>query len=112
MDSPNGTGPYDALNAVAAAGPDDVWAAGEGDPWHWNGTEWSIPDIGAQLSRGAGASGSVSGSGSGNVWAAGSYTGGSPLEGVTGPYPRGSGGPGVPGRVRPHPRWASASSTP
>lgn len=142
VDSPNGVGSYNALNAVAAAGPDDVWAAGgvpygfeggrrpissnspgvllhwdgrawatvtpppagqfgtrsglvavsgddvwavgEGDPWHWNGAEWSIPRIGAQLSRG------VTASGPANVWAAGSYTGGSPVEGVTGPYPRGA----------------------
>jgi hypothetical protein len=141
VDSPNSAGPYNALNAVVAAGPDDVWAAGgvpygfeggrrpissnspglllhwdgrawsevapppagqfgtrsglvavssddvwavgEGAPWHWNGTEWSIPDLGAQLSRGLAASGTA------NVWAAGSYTGGSPVEGVTGPYPRG-----------------------
>lgn len=141
VDSPNSAGPYNALNAVAAAGPDDVWAAGgvpygfeggrrpissnspgvllhwdgriwttvtpppagqygtrsglvavssddvwavgEGDPWHWNGAAWSVPDFGAQLSRGVAATGSV------NVWAAGSYTGGSPVEGVTGPFPRG-----------------------
>lgn len=141
VDSPNGAGPYNALNAVAAAGPgdvwaaggvpygfeggrrpissnspgvllhwdgrtwttvtpppagqygtrsglvavssDDVWAVGEGDPWHWNGVAWSVPDLGAQLSRGVAATGSV------NVWAAGSYTGGSPVEGVTGPFPRG-----------------------
>jgi hypothetical protein len=146
VDSPNGAGSYNALNAVAAAGPndvwaaggapygfeggrrpissnspgvllhwdgrtwatvtpppagqfgtraglvavasDDVWAVGEGDPWHWDGTRWSVPDLGAQLSRGVAASGPVS-AGSVTVWAAGSYTGGSPLEGITGPYPRG-----------------------
>ena len=36
VDSPNGAGPYNALNAVAAAGPDDVWAAG-GVPYGFEG---------------------------------------------------------------------------
>lgn len=76
-------GQFGTRSGLVAVSSDDVWAVGEGDPWHWNGTEWSIPDLGAQLSRSAAASGS------GNVWAAGAYTGGSPLEGVTGPFPRG-----------------------
>lgn len=36
VDSPNGAGPYNALDAVAAAGPDDVWAAG-GVPYGFEG---------------------------------------------------------------------------
>lgn len=60
---------------LVAVSSDDVGAVGEGDPWHWNGIEWSVPDLGAQLSRRAAASGSA------NVWAACSYTGGSPVEG-------------------------------
>lgn len=149
IDSPNSTaGPYNALNAVTASGPDDVWAAGgapygfeggrrpissqspglllhwdgrswstvtpppagqfgtrsglvavsrtdvwavgEGDPWHWDGARWSIPDIGAQLSRGVGAAGPAA------VWAAGSYTGGSSEGGAYGPFPTGE-------------RWAGSS---
>lgn len=57
--SPNSAAvPYNALNAVAAAGPDDVWAAGgvlygfEGGRWpissnipgvllHWDGRTWA-----------------------------------------------------------------------
>lgn len=36
VDSPNGAGPYNALNAVAAFGPNDIWAAG-GAPYGFQG---------------------------------------------------------------------------
>src|SRR5687768_3142032 len=44
--SPNGEGTGNYLHAVAAAGPDDVWAVGEAAEQalvlRWNGTQWSI----------------------------------------------------------------------
>lgn len=71
----------EALNAVAAFGPDDVWAAGQastrrGPPWpdafqHWDGTSWSrVADPGSKREIPAGIYG-LSGTSGHDIWAVG-----------------------------------------
>jgi hypothetical protein len=37
--------PTSALSAIWAAGADDVWVAGPGGPFHWDGTSWTLRTI-------------------------------------------------------------------
>jgi putative cell wall-binding protein len=63
------------FSAVAASGPNDVWIVGENDhlvttPFveHWNGTTWTVMDVGAVLPAGHATFASVSSSGPGDAW--------------------------------------------
>ncbi len=70
-------------NGVVAVSAGDVWAVGEYDAWHFDGTAWTVPVAGAQFAN------DVDAAGPGAVWAVGSF-GGVPSEGDPyGPYPIG-----------------------
>jgi hypothetical protein len=79
--------PYGRLEAIAASGPDDVWAAGEtsiGPPAdasetlieHWNGRRWSVastPDVASPRGVSFDHLFSVAAASPIDVWAAGSF---------------------------------------
>src|SRR6266545_1445353 len=70
-------------NGVVAVSAGDVWAVGEYDAWHFDGTAWTVPVAGAQFAN------DVDAAGPGAVWVVGSF-GGVPSEGDPyGPYPIG-----------------------
>ena len=56
-------------SGLAAVASNDVWAVGQYDSFHWDGTAWSVV-FGAQNTSSAAAAGAT------NVWAVGSYSGG------------------------------------
>jgi hypothetical protein len=74
---------------LAAVSATDVWAVGDYDPWHFDGTAWTVPAAGAQFANDVHA-------GSGTVWAVGSfiadpYSGGSDTRsGTASPVPAGN----------------------
>jgi hypothetical protein len=69
-------------SGVTALSANDVWAVGEYDPWHFDGTAWTVPAAGAQFANDVHAV-------PGAVWAVGSVSG-VPSEGAPyGPYPYG-----------------------
>jgi hypothetical protein len=51
---------------VAAVSAADVWAVGDYDPWHFDGTAWTVPAAGAQFANDVNAA-------PGEVWAVGSF---------------------------------------
>jgi hypothetical protein len=53
-------------NGVTALTPTDVWAVGDYDAWHFDGTAWTVPVAGAQFAADVHAA-------PGAVWAVGSY---------------------------------------
>ena len=53
-------------SGVVATSAGDVWAVGDYDAWHFDGSAWTVPAAGAQFAADVDA-------GSGAVWAAGSY---------------------------------------
>jgi hypothetical protein len=57
-----------ARNGVVALSATDVWAVGDYDAWHFDGTAWTVPVAGAaQFASG------VQATGPGTVWAVGSF---------------------------------------
>ncbi len=67
---------------MVALSATDVWAVGDYDPWHLDGTAWTVPAAGAQFANDVDAL-------PGTVWAVGSYAA-NPSEGAPyGPYPIG-----------------------
>jgi hypothetical protein len=69
-------------NGVTALSTNDVWAVGDYDAWHFDGTAWTVPVSGAQFASDVNAI-------PGALWAVGSYSG-TPSEGAPyGPYPIG-----------------------
>jgi hypothetical protein len=56
-----------ARNGVVALSPNDVWAVGDYDAWHFDGTGWTVPAAGAQFAN------DVHATGPGTVWAVGSF---------------------------------------
>jgi len=54
-------------SSVVAVSATDVWAVGDYDPWHFDGTAWTVPAAGAQFAN------DVHAAGPGAVWAAGSF---------------------------------------
>jgi hypothetical protein len=54
-------------NGVLALSPGDVWAVGDYDAWHYDGTAWTVPAAGAQFAN------DVDAAGPGTVWAVGSF---------------------------------------
>ena len=68
-------------SGVAALSATDVWAVGDYDAWHFDGTAWTVPVVGAQFANDVDAAGPAA------VWAAGSYKESDPYGGVL--YPIG-----------------------
>jgi hypothetical protein len=56
-----------ARNGVVAVSASDVWAVGDYDAWHFDGTGWTVPAAGAQFAN------DVDATGPGTVWAVGSF---------------------------------------
>src|SRR6266536_3301682 len=54
-------------NGVVALSATDVWAVGDYDAWHFDGTAWTVPAAGAQFAS------DVHAAGPGTVWAVGSF---------------------------------------
>jgi len=52
---------------VVALSATDVWAVGDYDAWHFDGTAWTVPAAGAQFAN------DVHAAGPGTVWAVGSF---------------------------------------
>lgn len=81
-----------SLSAVAAVGPEDVWAAGDGHligpplVEHWDGERWSrvpIPPLAPGLSPGTGDLAAIEPISPTDVWALGYYWANDPVEGRT-----------------------------
>jgi hypothetical protein len=66
-------------NGVVALSATDVWAVGDYDAWHFDGTAWTVPVAGAQFASDMDAAGPAA------LWAAGSFTESDPYGGVS--YP-------------------------
>jgi hypothetical protein len=68
-------------SGVLALSASDVWAVGDYDAWHFDGTAWTVPVAGAQFASDVDAAGPAA------VWAAGSYKESDPYGGAS--YPIG-----------------------
>jgi hypothetical protein len=56
-----------ARNGVVALSANSVWAVGDYDAWHYDGTSWTVPAPGAQFAN------DVDAAGPDSVWAVGSF---------------------------------------